>query len=214
MWDRAPAPSTCKAPALTEGWQLLWWPHCDTCPTHSPAHAMPAGSPAAPTGCHGSGRTAWRAPVAPCPWGTAACAQVCAAWLSQRARRPPRKPYPILGLSSGIAPTSKLVEKRRGRTWFFIKTRLSGSLCWRFMGKVRKSTETLGKPEFGVIMKCETQALSCGLGFLLQNILCSSFRRERAGRAQNNAAAGARDSHTPRHRSGWQMINFHWEPSR
>lgn len=111
-------------------------------------------------------------------------------------------PNRILGPSSGIARTSKLVEKQRGRTWLFIKTRFSGGLCWRFMGKVRKSTETLGKPEFGVIMKCETQPLSCGLGFLLQNILCSSFRRERAGRAQRNASAGARDSHTARHRSG------------
>lgn len=214
MWDRVPAPSTCKAPALTEGWQLLWWPLCDAGPTHSTAHAMPAGLLVAPTGCHGSGHIAWRAPVAPCPWGSTACAQVCPAWLSQRARRPPCKPYWISGPSSGDARTSKLVQKRLGRTWVFIKTRLSGSLCWRFAGKARKTTETLGKPEFGVIMKRETQPLSCGLGFLLQNILGSSSRRERDGRVQNKASVGARDSHAPRHRSAWQIINSHWKPSR
>lgn len=49
------------------------------------------------------------------------------------------------------------------------------------MGKVRKSTETLGKPEFGVIMKCETQPLSCGLGFLLQNICVAAFGESAPG---------------------------------
>lgn len=52
-------------------------------------------------------------------------------------------------------------------TWVCIKTRLSDGLRCRFVGKARETTETPGKPEFGVTMKHETRLLSCGLGFFV-----------------------------------------------
>lgn len=74
-----------------------------------------------------------------------------------------------------FARASKVAQKQLSRTWVFIKTRFNTSLRCPFMGKVCEMAETLGKPEFRVIMKHETRQLSCGLGFLLQNIWCSSF---------------------------------------
>lgn len=76
------------------------------------------------------------------------------------------------------------------------------------MGKVHKTTETLGKPEFGVIMKHETQLLSCGLGFLLQHICCSSFGREHDNLVDDSTSAGARNSDTPRQRSAGKLLTL------
>lgn len=70
-------------------------------------------------------------------------------------------------------------------TWACTKTGLNDSFHCRFVGKVCKTTETPGKPAFGVTMKYETRLLSCGLGFfLLQNIRRGSSGRERDSRAQ------------------------------
>lgn len=104
------------------------------------------------------------------------------------------------------------LKRNRSRTWVCIQTGLNDSSHCRFVGKPGKTTETPGKPEFGVTVKHETRLLSCGLGFFCCKTLGAAARGESATAERTAACPWQRGIQIQPGSSPWQMINQDWEP--